>query len=378
LIRFGLVLLWALLLLVTRTSQAQIPVVIVVPHTGASEYDAYEHCLRSELVASGLQPVSVEVPAEIDTLVLKAQARHLMSPAAISLSIHDQVVSGVVWIQARGTNGDSLRSVPDYPLGEQAPTVFAVRATDVLHGGLLELGYLGSTPEPPVVQSRPAETPQPIAGTPATSPPASTNAGTTTLPTPPKPTGSAQTEPARLGSEHGGILRPWQSRIMVTLSKSLAGYPSNVGFTLSGMRHVHQRFRLGLSGTCFAPVVARTMPDEGRAYITQVLIGARLEYLQPLTETITTLGYLETGPHAIFVSSEATSLNTAHRAHSYTGYSMVGLGVNWRTSTAVRLAVETGLLLPWKAADVLVLQAVVAEAARPTLLLNVGIQLSFQ
>jgi hypothetical protein len=374
LIRFRLVLLWALLLLSTRTSQAQIPVVIVVPHDGAPEYDAYEHRLRSELIAAGLQPVSVVVAAEADAQMLKAQARQLMSPAGISLSIHDKVVSGLVWIRARGPSGDSLRPVPDYPLGEQTPTVFAVRATDVLHGGLLELGYLGTTPEAPVVQLGPTNAPPPVASaTEATAPSTTSTASAAT----PKPPTSTQTEPATRRSEPGEIERPWQFRGMLTLSKSFAGYPSNVGLTWSGTRRLHERWRLGLLGTYFAPVVARTSPDEGRAYITQVFIGARLECLQSLAETVTLLEYLESGPHAILVSSEAVSPNRQQSGQSYTGYSNIGLGVSWMVSSAVSFAGQTGLLLPWKPADVVVVQTVVAEAARPTLLLSAGIQLSY-
>jgi len=50
-------------------------------------------------------------------------------------------VSGLVWMKDAKAERSLERAVPPEALSSDSPAVFAIRATDVLHGGLLELGY---------------------------------------------------------------------------------------------------------------------------------------------------------------------------------------------------------------------------------------------
>jgi hypothetical protein len=371
-IRNGIAALWLSLLSLTGIAQAQTSVVVVVPHVDTNDYESFEHRLRSELVAEGFEPVSVEVPGEVDAQTLQRNANRFMSPAAISISIHARVVSGLVWIRARGKSDDSLRSVPDYPLGEQASAVFAVRATDVLHGGLLELGYIGVAPEP-------AEPPAPKANDTSTSKLDDSNATPAASkpepPEPPRPPVARTAPPAPLVREQAPLA--WRATAMGTLGSHFLDFPSNLGLSLSVMRRLNQYFSFGIAGTLFAPVVIRTEPDQGRAYITQAFVGPRLQCLQPLTEAFTLFEYLESGPHAIVVSGEAVRPNISNSDQSFTIYSSLGLGASWTPNQMLGVIAQAGILAPWRRTDVVILNTAIAEAAGPALLFSGGLQLAF-
>ena len=378
----------AWLVLGAATAQAQTSVVIVVPHVSTTDYEHFEHQLRSELVASGFEPVSVEVPFDVTPQTLRTHAARLMSPAAISISIHDQTVSGLVWIHARTGNNDLLRPVPDYRITEQAPSVFAVRATDVLHGGLLELVYIGTRPEPlvntsPANAGDPAATPEvgaPNVNPSSSSPPALSTKSTPLAAEQPKlqrrsDTADATVPPATK-PKHEKPIRTWFIRGMANVELPFLGYPTNLGFNLSVMRRLHPNVNMGLSGALFLPAVG-TIGGPGRANISQAFVGARVALLQHLSKPLTIVEFSEIGLHAVNVSGETNTPYVPRTTHSYAGYSLVGAGANWAVTGTVALIAETGLLLPWKRADVLVVRTVVAEAAGPAMLANLGIQLAF-
>jgi hypothetical protein len=354
-----------------RLAEAQLSVVIVVPHVNITEYEGFEHRLRSELIAEGFQPASVEVSGEVTPQTLQKHATRLMSPAAISISILDQVVTGLVWIRARGNGTDLLRSLPEYPLGEQAPSFFAVRATDVLHGGLLELGYIGTTPEASTSSS-------PL---PAFS--AAADVKTSKLPPAPEKASAPQQNAALKSRTRRPFAKPkrekpsktWFFRGMASVEVPFLGYPLNSGFNPSVLRRVHPQLRFGLVGSLFLPVIGKTA--QGHATVTQTYLGARIEYLQLLSKQLTLHEFLETGAHAVFVTSDTVAPYRAHYAQSFTGFSSLGLGATWAINGTVGLMAETGLLLPWKRADVLIVRTVVAEASGPAMLFNAGIELAF-
>jgi hypothetical protein len=379
LIRHALIARCALLLFWARLSHAQTPVVIVVPHVSTTDYESFEHRLRSELVAAGFQPIAAEVLVDVTPQTLQVQATRLTSSAAISISIHDKVVSGLVWIRARGTDADLLRAVPAYPLNAQAPTVFAVRATDVLHGGLLELGYSGTTPDgfvggfvppAPAPHSKASSTPTKPADAPA-----ATHDAATPLDEKPTPTDKTHSAPPEAKPEQEKASNTWFFRGTASLEVPFLEFPTNLGFGPSVMRRLHAHWNIGLAGSVFLPAVGKT--EQGRANITQTYVGARLDYLQLPARPLTLFAFVETGAHAILVTSETRSPNLAHSRQSFTGYSTVGVGATWAVNGTVALLIETGLLLPWRRADVVVARTTVASAAGPAMLFNAGVQLGF-
>lgn len=378
-IRHGIIALCVLLLFWARVSHAQTPVVIVVPHVNTTDYEDFEHRLRSELVAEGFQPISVEVLVEVTPQTLQLQATRLTSAAAISISVHDKFVSGLVWIRARGRSPDLLRSVPDYPLSEQAPTVFAVRATDVLHGGLLELGYVGTTPAgalegiPPTTSASPsAPVPDSKASSRARTPNAAVDVS--------REQATSSNEKAARASAKGKPKREkapkvWFFRSAASLEVPFLESPTNLGFNSSVMRRLHTNWHVGLAGSVFLPAVGRT--DQGRVSFTQSYVGVRLDCLQQLAKPLILFEFLETGAHAIFATGEARSPNLAHSRQSFTGYSSIGLGAAWAVNGTVGVVVESGVLLPWRGADIVVARTTVASAAGPAMLFDGGVQLGF-
>jgi hypothetical protein len=323
----------------------------------------------------------------VTSQTLQQHATRLAIPAAISISVHDGVVSGMVWIRGRAASPDLMRSIPNYPLSDQTPSVFAVRATDVLHGGLLELGYIGTTPEP-TTENQP-NTSRFVEGEPgldakgsqvsrasSATKVASSRTGTAAQDQPQEQPSSAPTPTAPADRpKREKAPKTWFFRGMANIELPFLAYSTNYGFNPSVMRRVSPHFNVGFTGAMFLPLVARTR--DGHANVAQAYVGPRLESVQQLAKPLTLFEFVEVGGHAIFVTSDTIAPNRAHSAQSFTGYSSLGAGASWALNGTVGLMAETGVLLPWKRADVIVVRTVVAEAAGPVLLFKAGIQLAF-
>ena len=368
-------------------ARAQTPVVIVVPHESETDYEQFEHRLRSELVAEGFQPVSVEVPLAVTAQTLQRQATRLMSPAAIGIIVNEKVVSGQVWIRGRGTSPNSLRPIAPYPPGTQAPVVFAVRATDVLHGGLLELGYIGTTPEPGGDAWA-----SPLSGDTRTASKASATAIGDVTATPPTKKAEAMSSTGVVGStaNHDERQRPsvgstkpkrerapkaWQFRGMIGIEAPLLHFPISVGYGAVALRQLHANWGLGVAGV-YRPAVSIHTP-QGRADTTQAGLGGRIEAGQMLAKSLKLFEFVESGFHATRVKGDAAANYLQFPAHSYTGYSSLGLGAVWLVNATVGLTAQSSFQLPWRRSDVLIVRTVVAQAAGPSLSFDVGLQLSF-
>lgn len=381
-------------LLVASVADAQTPIVIVVPHSNNDDYYPYEHRLRSELISEGYQPVSVEISSEVSAAVLKQNATRFVSPAAITLSIRDQGIAGTVWIQGRQGSRDLLRPVPEYPMGPQAPSVFAVRAADVLHGGLLELGYIGTLSESPL----PAPTPPSVAagsanGFPSTPPPSTpakpeaqtkpvASATAKSAPSPqPSPSPVTPKPPphelsASVAQQNARKSRHWQMRASYSLAQPFLRSPLASGASITATRRATSALRIGLAGTYLAPVRGQTTPYFGMASVTQAFVGPRVELHQALSHRLDTYEYLDAGLHALFVTGEANPPNLPHSHRAYTGYAQLGFGAALALTAHFSLTAQTGLLLPFHGADVKVTNTTVIEAAGPAATLNAGLQLS--
>lgn len=384
-IRFSFVLacvgLW---LSVTTTAYAQTSVVIVVPHSGTDDYNAYERRLRSELISEGFQPVSVEIQTEVSAPLLKQHANRLMSPAAISLSIRDRAISGWVWIESRGKGNDLLRAVPEYPLNAQAPQIFAVKAADVLHGGLLELGYIGTTPpetapaaratalsptpaakaSPPTPAKAPEKQPVPVEGkarsqvqVPSTEVPSSVSEPRTK--SPPTP------------------YYAWHVRGLLSLIQTVNGSPLEMGATLSATYSLSAQLGVGLTGTYLGSSNYRTEPFRGEADVTEAALAPRLELRQPISKRACIFESVEAGAHAVFVAGQAAAPNfVAHHASSWTAYASPALGLDVKLAGRLSSTFQASFLYPLRKVDIVVSKTRVFEAAVPAVLLSAGFELN--
>jgi hypothetical protein len=174
----------ALGILLARTVWAGILIVIVLPARPSKEYEALVPRLRSELMAAGFDVRTVHTVEPPSAFVLQQVAEREASSAALSMTVSSGSVSGLVWMRDAKRLRSLERVVPAEALSSDTPAVFAIRATDVLHGGLLELGYprpKPAVPSPPVSPAPPASAlpnatlePLKAPGAPPSSPPSAT------------------------------------------------------------------------------------------------------------------------------------------------------------------------------------------------------------
>lgn len=364
---------------------------IVVPHSASDDYTAYEHRLRSELTSEGFQPVSVEIQTEVSAPLLRQHAKRLMSPAAISLAIRDHAISGWVWIQSKGNGNDLLRAVPEYPLSSQAPQIFAVKAADVLHGGLLELGYLGTSLEPPppprTAPSSPASASSAKAAAPEQPGQASTSAPKA-LPdatngsanaAAPTPAPHAKLTPTPSPAPHAKLTPTqyaWHLRGLLSLVQTTSGSPLELSAALSATYHVHAHWALGLTATYLGRSSFRTEPFRGGADVTQATLGPRLELRQPLSKRLCVFEAVEAGAHGVFVAGEATTGLLAHHAWLLTPYASPALGLDLKLSGRLSTTLQTAFLYPLRRADVMVAKTRVSEAGTPAILFSAGLEVN--
>src|ERR1039458_8385319 len=150
-------LVWALVMVSAHVALAETVVFIMVPAEKSQDYGAYASRLHSELTAAGFAAVTTQSSSSLDPAMVAADAERFSSPISVSITISQGMVSGFVWIADLQKGGGTLRPVPEYPIGDDAPSVFAVKATDMLQGLLVELGYRAKRPDSHESEASPAE-----------------------------------------------------------------------------------------------------------------------------------------------------------------------------------------------------------------------------
>ena len=130
-----------------RPAWAELVVVLVLPAESREDYEPFATRLRSELVAAGFGVRTVRASEPPSASLLEQVAERERGAAAVAVTLSPTAVSGLVWMRDAKAERSLERAVPPEALSGDSPAVFAIRATDVLHGGLLELGY--PRPRPP-------------------------------------------------------------------------------------------------------------------------------------------------------------------------------------------------------------------------------------
>ncbi|MBN1606268.1 MAG: hypothetical protein JW940_06520 [Polyangiaceae bacterium] len=135
----------------TRPAWAELRVVLVVPSVAEQRDTQIATRLRAELVAAGFDVRTVPSTAAPSILLLKTVAEREAGAAAVAIVSSPESVSGIVWMRDERAERVLVRRVPEERRSVDSPAVFAIRATDLLHGGLLQLGY--PRPKPPTAAS---------------------------------------------------------------------------------------------------------------------------------------------------------------------------------------------------------------------------------
>jgi hypothetical protein len=361
---------WFLVTLFTAaTSLGQTTVLIVVQRSAMSSIGVCEQRLRAELTAEGYLPTTVQVNEEPNPAVLVDTAKRLSSPAAISIVSRGGTVSGLVWMLDPKRSGGLLRAVAEHPMNNQAPVVFAVSATNVLHGGLLELGYIQ---EPAAISPGASDkTATPPSGTAATaSDPASARP-----PTPPpfKPVAAGRVEPRP--SAAPSSRNAWTLTVGATAKVPFVNAPPALSPELVVSRRLSSSLSTGLVGRIALPVTA-----EGRrasASVLEIAVGPVIEFRQSLLRSWILFEFLETGLVYAKASGQAASPLESHDAYFYTLYHHGGVGLGWSLTADFTLWARGGLQLAWKKGEVVVVDENVATLSGPSTLLGGGMSLGF-
>jgi hypothetical protein len=355
----------------TGLARAASLVLIVVPSGDHLDYTSFENRLRSELVAAGFQTLTETVAGSVDRAVLSECAARFSATLAISISISESMVSGYVYIAGSGGGADVVRAVPEYPVGEQAPSVFAVKATDVLHGALLELQHSGSPPaalpgvkEATQQESKPQRTEQP-AGAPAAS-------ATPTLQPPLKndnPT-NGQPQPGH-----------WGVALSAALNLGLHSLPIALGSEI-GLYRKSQYWGASLEGSVYLPATISRSRWQAEAQLTQLALGGSVQCFQPLGNTITLFESVGSGVWHLGVRGATnvrgtSTLNlTGNQKSSTYAYTYVGVGLLAAITDRTSLAFRFNVLAPWKHVDIVIYDQVVASVAIPALIGDLGLRLA--
>lgn len=350
---------------------AQTSILIVIQRNGPKEVTACAQQLHSELRAEGYDTDTVQVPEAPSASVLVDAAKQLSHPAAISIHLRSGVISGLVWIVDPNEPGGLLRTIAEQPMGEPAAVVFAVKATNVLQGALLELGYVppkfatvGTTssndPKAP-----PSENPSPRKPDPK--PKAQTTASASPFDKAPH-----RSNRKRLQGD-----RDWQLAVGTESMFPVTGKPIAFGASLALDRSLGQSWALGLEGQAYLPAEANGTAANVNVY--QFKAGARLGYRQHIGARFTIYESISTGVH--YTKVEGTNFRFAglenQSPDAYTPYHQLGFGSIWHATADLGLWVQANLFLAWRKSDVFVVQEKVATLAGPSALLGLGMQVSF-
>ncbi len=349
----------------TSVARAEELILVAVPTGDNPDYAPFESRLRAELTAAGFATVTEAISGPIDAAALSAHTTRLSTRFAISVSIANGMVSGLVYVANFDKSSDLIRTVPGYPIGEQAAGVFAVKATDVLHGVSLELKHPGNFARAPAPASEPTATEPPISG--ATKPHAIQPAQAAGM-LPVQDRVENLTE-SKTRTQRGN----WGVALGFELGAGLHSMPVTPGGGL-GIYRQQGSWGASIEGSAYLPVtVTRTA---GQGDLALWMLGGSVQLFQPLGRAFTIYESLGCGAFHLDVEGTGAVLDQSRNAASTAVYTYLGLGLIGSTSERTGIAFRFRVLAPWTYSDVIIHDEVVASVAFPTLISDVGLRLA--
>ena len=337
-------------------------VLIIVPSGDGIDYSSYENRLRSELIAAGFATVTESLPAPIDSASVSENAARFSTNIAISISISDGIVFGYVSINDTGTHRTMVRPVPGYPIGDQAPSVFAVRATDVLHGAMLELSNAPNA-------SR-SKTPPQVPPTQAKLPAVAKSAERSTNPQqhPETPINT------KLRPKSMNQTGRWGVELGPVLNYGIQSMPMASGGEISLFR---QERSFGVSAECSAYLPVTSSLSNAKITVSQWMIGGSVQLFQRIGRDFTFLESAGLGGYVLAINAASPNVGNDRNPSIATGYSSLGAGLMSNLNDRVALALRIRVVLPWRLADILVRDEIVAQQAVPMVLGDLGLRVAF-
>jgi hypothetical protein len=353
-----------LILTLVSAARAESLVLIVIPTNDNIDYTPFENRLRSELTAAGFATLTDAEPEPVDAAALSARATSLSASMAVSIRISDGMVSGYVSIVGLGK--DIVRPVLGYPIGEQAPSVFAVRATDVLHGALLELDHTANSVSPPEPDRTPSESHRVTGQTQASNQHKPDMPRATT-----RPDSSVE---SKSPPNKDGPSSSWG----ITMGSALGGGTHSVPLAPGGELGIYRqqkRWGASLEGLVFLPVKSVRLTDEAR--IGQWMVGGSIQLFQPLLGNLTLFESVAIGLYRLDVSGVSKNPQNERQPSSTFGYTGLGLGAISALNDETGLALRLTVVGPWRNTDIVIRDGVVASVAFPVLIGDLSLRLAF-
>ena len=375
--------LWFALVLVATSllsspAAARQTVVLVLAGGSAAELFPYELRVRSELLASGFAVTAVQVPDADNTGQLARTAGGMMTKAAVAIVLSEDSVSGAVWATSHDSQRTLLRTIQPVPVGEEAATVFAIRATEVLNAVLIELGYPPRTPPeadtPPAASEPPPDTslpPPPTGVKPPESPeqtpvPASSSAPRRSASPPPGP--RVSTPPAAAATEAGSV---WRVRAGAALLAGPGGVPPAVAPGLALQLAPEPSWWLELAFV--APGLSRLRDQTGSAEIDQELVVLGLGASAPLASWAHGFVSLGGGAHRLGVRGSGAPHYSGNRDHVLSAAGLLDVGTRLRLGEGWWLQLDAAAMLTTPRAEIVFADRVQARSGLPLLLAGISL-----
>jgi hypothetical protein len=348
-----------------RPACAEVSVLIITPADDAQDFTIYESRLRSELSAAGFSVFAARVPGQPEYASIASNAERNASQAAIAVSVTEGELCGLLWISDPAHATDLMRPVRCCPLNNDAPLVFAVRATDALSAGLLELRYPRTerhaaepaTNDTPAMLAKPAEPPKKVEPSVTVTPKPETLAK---KPEQPLATGANRTD--------------WHIQVDGAAAVWLSDFPASLGAKFEFTRDFGSSWSAGIQTFGFGP--ATETREAGAATIYQFLAGVVARYESQLSQRLSMVEGVGAGLYGISISASATGPRRAQDAFATTGYVLFEHQVLFRASHSLSLALGGALSAPWAKYSVDFVDRTVARAAAPLLIGSLGLQLN--
>ena len=346
-----------------RPARAEVSVLIITPADDTQDFTVYESRLRSELLAAGFTVTAARVPGQPEYASIASNAERNASQAAIAVIENEGELCGLLWISDPARSTDLMRPIRCCPLNNDAPLVFAVRATDALSAGLLELRYPRA--EHPPTKAANANT----SATHAPPSPAEKKVEPSDTVKPEIPTKKTEQPPVAESTQ-----TDWHFQADGAAAVWLSNFPASVGVKLELTRDLGSSWSAGIQGFGFGP--ATVTREVGAAAIYQLLAGVVARYESQLSQRLSVVEGVGVGWYGISITATATGPRRTRGAFASTGYVLFEHQVLFRATRSLSMVLGCALSAPWAKYSVDFVDSTVARAAAPLLIGSLGLQLN--
>ena len=348
---------WLMVALICPRAIAGPPVLLVLQDNieNDADYSPYENRLRAELTADGYSVSTTWTRNAGEPGLQNLSGEPFSSPIVIAISLLEQKVTGYVWVAHPTKGGGMLRPIPPQPRSEPAAAIFAVKATEVLRGILLELEYksqTGPVEVSPIGKSQPPTPTQPDRSSPTrkapklddTARPNSTKSSVGRQPLNPPP-----------GATPPRQLRNWCAEAGPSVMQGMHNSPIAAG-ALLGFARRWTNWELALQFFDFVPnslSLEERWPGSRSIKIQQWQLGPALRHYHAIAPEVSIFEGIDMGLQSVhFSGTDRNDPSLDGSGHALVGYAAGGLGLQWMPNVAFGITLGSNLVFTMKDVDI--------------------------